>query len=91
MENQLIPLGLPHGVSNLPQLNHAIEERLSKFIKLNQFHFRYAKEMLFDIVSSLSSWRPDSSGSDVDNIRSALEEVSRWGEKKKNLFSLSNF
>ncbi len=61
----------------------AIEERLKKFINLKQFHFRYTKEMLFDIVSSLSSWRPDLSLPDVQSIRSALEEVGRWGERNK--------
>ncbi len=46
----LLPLGLPCAHDSLGQLAKAIEARLSKFIQLKQFHFRYTKEMIFDIV-----------------------------------------
>ncbi len=46
---------------------------------MKQFHFRYAKEMVFDIVQSLSAWRADPRASDVQNLGAALEEVRKWG------------
>jgi class 3 adenylate cyclase len=56
-----------------------LQKRLGKFIQLKQFHFRYTKEMVYDIVQSLSNWRVDPKVSDVQNIRAALDEVGNWG------------
>lgn len=36
-------MGLPIGSESMTLLSQAIEERLSKFIKLKQFHFRFTK------------------------------------------------
>ncbi len=60
-------------------LAQAIEERLGKFIKLKQFHFRYTKEMIFAIVHDCSNWDPDEKQNEVANLRSAFDNIAGWG------------
>lgn len=76
---ELKPLGLPIAEESLVNLAQAIEARLSKFIQLKQFHFRYTKEMIFDIVHDCSSWSPDKTKNDVQNLRSAFDNIEGWG------------
>lgn len=76
---ELKPLGLPYGLESLSQLADAIEKRLGKFIQLKQFHFRYTKEMIFAIVHDCSSWEPDRAKNDLQNLRSAFENIEGWG------------
>jgi hypothetical protein len=76
---ELKPMGLPIGNDTLASLSKAIEARLSKFITLKQFHFRFTKEMIFDIVNDCSSWTPDPTKNDVQNLRSAFENIALWG------------
>jgi class 3 adenylate cyclase len=63
----------------LNSLAEAIEGRLSKFIHLKQFHFRYTKEMIFDIVNNCSSWNPDRTKNDLQNLRVCFENIDGWG------------
>jgi hypothetical protein len=63
----------------LNALAEAIEGRLSKFIHLKQFHFRYTKEMIFDIVNNCSSWNPDHTKNDLQNLRVCFENIDGWG------------
>jgi hypothetical protein len=72
-------MGLPIGSESMHALAESIEQRLSKFIKLKQFHFRFTKEMIFDIVHDCSSWEPDKLANDVQNLVSAFENIRGWG------------
>ncbi len=76
---ELGPMGLPVGSDSLAALAAAIEQRLSKFIQLKQFHFRFTKEMIFDIVHDCSSWEPDKTKNDVQNLRAAFDNIEGWG------------
>lgn len=76
---ELKKMNLPIGQEGNAPLAKAVEERLGKFIKLKQFHFRYTKEMIFAIVHDCTNWSPNPAMNDVQNLKSAFDNISHWG------------
>ena len=73
------PAGLPIGNEKVTKLAEAIEQRLSRYITLQQFHFRYTREMIFDIVRDCTSWEPSSGANDIQNLRDCFKNIESWG------------